>query len=257
MQEARGVSAGTHHEVGSGVGEPLTVKSLAESRHARSLDPLHPGEETESPKTALLDRLLRAQHRRRGGGGSRGGRRKTGLLGDAELDAIEAEHAEGITAAQVVEIFAERGLRFSEATFRKYVQRGLLPRSRRVGRKGKHRGSLGVYPPKTVRRVNAIKRLMGEGYTIEEIQDRFLRYTDLLERLEQNVDDVFTALREDLESPRFDTKARRSLEKEIAEAKKTADDLLKRVGGISERLSGPREEDLGPAGAAGSAEDLL
>jgi DNA-binding transcriptional MerR regulator len=179
------------------------------------------------------------------------------LLTEAELEALEAEHAEGITSAQLVAIFAERDVRLSEATFRKYVQRGLLPRSRRVGRKGKHRGSLGVYPAKTVRRVNAIKRLMGEGYTIEEIQDRFLRYTDLIEVLEESVEDVFVAFDSDLANPRFDTKARRSLKKEIAEARKTADDLLRRVGGLSERLSGPREDDLGPAGAAGSAEDLL
>ena len=34
-----------------------------------------------------------------------------------------------------MEIFRPKGVRLSEATFRKYVQAGLLPRSRRVGRK--------------------------------------------------------------------------------------------------------------------------
>jgi DNA-binding transcriptional MerR regulator len=250
-------SAGISEWLVAAAGEIVTVESLAESRHQRARAKLRRGEETERPGAALLERLVSAEHRRRGGGGSRGPRQPAGLLTEAELEALEAEHAEGITSAQLVAIFAERDVRLSEATFRKYVQRGLLPRSRRVGRKGKHRGSLGVYPAKTVRRVNAIKRLMGEGYTIEEIQDRFLRYTDLIEVLEESVEDVFVAFDSDLANPRFDTKARRSLKKEIAEARKTADDLLRRVGGLSERLSGPREDDLGPAGAAGSAEDLL
>ena len=35
-------------------------------------------------------------------------------------------------------------MKFSEATLRKYVQLGLLPRSVRVGRKGKHQGSQGI-----------------------------------------------------------------------------------------------------------------
>ena len=212
----------------------------------------------------ILDRLLAAERRRGGGGGDggdRGGSRKkkSGLLTEAELAKIESEHPDGVTATLVVSVFTDRGLRFSEATFRKYIQKELLPRSRRIGRKGKHRGSLGVYPAKTIRRVNAIKRLMEEGYTIEEIQDRFLRYTDLVEGLGEQASEILTKFSSDLlaGASRFDTKARKNLKKEITEAKKSADDLLRRVTGISARLSGPREEDLGPAGAAGSAEDLL
>jgi hypothetical protein len=78
----------------------------------------------------------------------------SGLLADRDLDAIERAHPEGMSSAQVVEVFRARGLKLSEATFRKYVQLGLLPRSRRVGRKGKHQGSMGLYPSVVVRRVN-------------------------------------------------------------------------------------------------------
>lgn len=243
---------------------PLSARPLLST----SLAGTHPSDSRGRRGQSILNRLLAAERRRGSGGrsgggsgGSRGGSRKkkTGLLTDAEVAKIEKEFEDGITAAQVVTIFSERGLRFSEATFRKYVQKELLPRSRRVGRKGKHRGSLGVYPAKTIRRVNSIKRLMGEGYTIEEIQDQFLRYTDLIEGLEEQAADVVAQFRVDLASnaARFDTKAKKSLTKEIAEAKKSADDLLRRVTEISARLQGPHEEDLGPAGAAGSAEDLL
>jgi len=67
-------------------------------------------------------------------------------LEPGELARIESEFARGLSAGAIVEIFRPKGVRLSEATFRKYVQTGLLPRSRRVGRKGKHRGSHGLYP---------------------------------------------------------------------------------------------------------------
>ena len=212
-----------------------------------------------------LDSVLPLTHAARGGsrrGGARGrgarsAENRTGLLSDEELRAVEDAHPEGITAVQVVEVFAGRGIRFSEATFRKYVQQGLLPRSRRIGRKGKHRGSLGVYPAKTVRRVNAIKRLMVEGYTIEEIQEQFLRYTDVIESLEEGLSEVFTRLETDAQNPRFDNQWRRGFKRELSEARRSADELLGRIDGMSRRVASPREDHYRSAGAAGSAEDLL
>lgn len=212
--------------------------------------------------TGIVATTLAAYHRRRGGGASRGGSSgggsgDTGLLSDAEIDDLEASYGEGITAVQVVEIFTARDVRFSEATFRKYVQLGLLPRSRRVGRKGKHRGSMGVYPAKTVRRVNDIKRLMAEGYTIEEIQAQFLRFTDTLETLEEGFTEYFSRLEEEVAGPRFDNQTRRSIARELKEARKAADDLLARLDGLSRRVAAPQSDQYRSPGAAGSAEDLL
>jgi DNA-binding transcriptional MerR regulator len=210
--------------------------------------------------SALVLSLGARSRRGGGGGGSRGGSgssTKKGLLGDDDLREVEQTYPDGITAVQVVDIFVSRGLRFSEATFRKYVQQGLVPRSKRVGRKGKHRGSLGMYPARTVRRINAIKSLMGEGYTIEEIQEQFLRFTDALEGLEEGLGEVFVRLQAEAESPRFDTKMRRDLDREIKEARKTADELLERLDGLARRTQAPRKDDYRSTGAAGSAEDLL
>jgi len=170
---------------------------------------------------------------------------------------VEAEHADGLTSVQVVDIFVSRGVRFSEATFRKYVQQGLLPRSRRVGRKGKHRGSLGVYPSRTVRRINAIKRLMDEGYTIEEIQEHFLRFTDAIEQLEEGFTEVFAQLEQQAHTPRFDGRARKGLERDIGEARRSADELMKRIDGIARRATTPPEDRFPGTGAAGGAEELL
>lgn len=212
--------------------------------------------------SSVVSTTLAAYRRRRGGGGS-GGRgsggssRKQGLLSEAELEELEATYAEGITAVQVVELFTSRDVRLSEASFRKYVQLGLLPRSRRVGRKGKHRGSMGVYPAKTVRRINEIKRLMADGYTIEEIQAQFLRFTDALETLEEGFSEFFSHLEEEVAGPRFDNQTRRSIKRELSEARKTADDLLVRLDDLSRRAAAPQGDQYRSAGAAGSAEDLL
>src|SRR5947199_7121898 len=107
-----------------------------------------------------------------------------------EYDALEQQFPQGISAAQIVDFFTPRGVKLSEATFRKYVQLGLLPRSRRVGRKGEHQGSMGLYPSTVVRRVNAIKRMMAESYTIEEIQRSFLRFKDEIEALERGLKEL-------------------------------------------------------------------
>ena len=83
---------------------------------------------------------------------------------------LEAAHPEGIPSAAVLELLKQRGVELTEATLRKYVQLGLLPRSHRVGRKGKHRGSLGLYPVGIVGRIAEIRALMDGGLTLEEIR---------------------------------------------------------------------------------------
>ena len=180
---------------------------------------------------------------------------RAALLGEDELRAIETAHADGLTAVQAVDAFTSRGIKFSEASFRKYVQQGLLPRSRRVGRKGKHKGSLGVYPPKTIRRINTVKQLMVDGYTIEEIQGQFLLYTDLVEGVAEHL----TALwhRIELDTGKLEAAAKRELLKELGETRKDADRLVGRLNDLARRVAAPRTDTLRMAGAAGGAEDLL
>src|SRR5579885_111604 len=79
---------------------------------------------------------------------------------DDELSRIEREHGEGLTSEQIVDLFTRRNLRFTEATLRKYVQLGLLPRSRRGAIAGAQRGSQGLYPATVVRRIQHLKSLL-------------------------------------------------------------------------------------------------
>jgi DNA-binding transcriptional MerR regulator len=177
------------------------------------------------------------------------------LLKADELSAIEKTFEHGITAVQIVDAFTSRGIKFSEASFRKYVQQGLLPRSRRVGRKGKHRGSLGVYPAKTVRRINTVKELMADGYTIEEIQGQFLLYTDLVEGVAENLTELCTRLAADIaDNERADKK---ELERELADTRRDGDKVVARLDTLARRVAAPRTDNLRLSGAAGGAEDLL
>jgi hypothetical protein len=78
------------------------------------------------------------------------------------------------------------------------VQLGLLPRSVRVGRKGKHRGSQGLYPAKVVRQIENIRRLLAQGYTIQELQKEpvFLsgEIDELAQKLERTLDTIARAV---------------------------------------------------------------
>ena len=203
--------------------------------------------------------VARHSRKRRGasGGASSQGAHKAGPLSEQELEDIQASYPNGMTAVQIVEVFVSRGVRFSEATFRKYVQQGLLPRSVRVGRKGKHRGSMGVYPVKAIHRINVIKSLMSDGYTIEEIQEQFLQFTDVVENLEEGLKEAFELFGSEVASPRFDSKTRKSLSKDLADAETWAEELISRITSLSERLSQSHGDSYRSTGAAGSAEDLL
>jgi DNA-binding transcriptional MerR regulator len=178
------------------------------------------------------------------------------LLKEEELRAIETQYVDGITAVQIVEVFTARGIKFSEASFRKYVQQGLLPRSRRIGRKGKHRGSLGVYPAKTIRRINEVKQLMADGYTIEEIQGELLVYTELVENVSENVAALAARLATDI-AKSLDAGTRRQLERELADARRDGERLVERMNELTRKVAAPRTDSLRLAGAAGGAEDLL
>jgi len=233
---------------------------LAARGRAAAWDEVDDVDEGRGRRTDLARAL--ASHRRRGGGGETSGgtpreSRAGELLGEDELRAIEDTYRDGLTAVQIVEVFTRRGVKFSEASFRKYVQQGLLPRSRRVGRKGKHRGSLGVYPAKAVRRINAVKRLMVEGYTIEEIQGEHLLYRDLVEGITEGLTELLDRMSADQAGPSSNPERRRVFHKDLAETRRVADELTRRLEDLTRRAAAPRADRHRRTGAAGSAEELL
>lgn len=231
-------------------GNDLLTRQRDHEPHEPSVDNVVPFRARRGPLAATF-----AARRDDDAPAAGGGAPRTSLLDEEQLRAIETTYPDGLTAVQIVDAFTSRGVKLSEASFRKYVQQGLLPRSRRVGRKGKHRGSLGVYPAKTVRRINAVKQLMLDGYTIEEIQGQFLHYTDLVEGVAENLAELWRRFERDHE--RLEPHDRRELHKLITEARKSGDVLVERLGELARRVAAPRTDTLRLAGAAGGAEDLL
>ena len=180
----------------------------------------------------------------------------TNALTEAQVREIETASPQGLTSRELVAAFSDHGVRFSEATLRKYVQLGLVPRSRRVGRKGKHLGSRGVYPVRAVRRINTIKRLMAERYTIEEIQARFLTFKNNIEILDEALGELMQRFDEAIEA-REPSAMRDRLTKELSTVRKTADALLVGVQRIEKLLVSAHEGGRPRAGGAASPTELL
>ena len=99
-----------------------------------------------------------------------------------------------------------------------------------MGRKGKHAGSTGLYPVSIVRRIALIKRMMAEGYTVEDIRGSFLTVRNRLEDVEKGLAELVAELdRKVQEHPR-----RRTWESELRVAERAALAALKRM----ERVGG-------------------
>ncbi len=178
------------------------------------------------------------------------------LLDERELVEIERSRPNGLTSREICDVFESRGIRFSEATLRKYVQLGLLPRSVRVGRKGKHRGSCGLYPSLVVRRVNTVKRMMDDDLTIEEIQRSFAKFKEEIDQLEGGLRGLLSGFEREAKGSVADPRRRGDLEKEILEAKRAAGDLIRRIADLERNLSA-RDAQPVSGTAVGGGNDLF
>src|SRR4051812_15663805 len=159
------------------------------------------------------------------------------------LSAIEKESPDGLTSAEILDVFARHDIPLSEATLRKYVQLGLLPRSVRVGRKGKHQGSQGVYPVSVVRQITTIKRMMAEDMTIERIAREFLFIRNDMAELERTLNEIFEKLDGVLRERRLDKGA--AVQRDVVGARAISRDLVARLEAIEEKLGrGTKMEKL-------------
>jgi hypothetical protein len=155
-------------------------------------------------------------------------------IDDSVLMSLEREHEAGLTSGALIDLCGAHGIALSEATLRKYVQLGLLPRSTRVGRKGKHQGSRGLYPVRAIRQLLLIKEMMAESYTIEEIRRDFLFVRTDIELLEQTLGCIFKALGRVLERRQRDNAP--LLGREVSEVKRQGRQLVSRLASLESRL---------------------
>lgn len=158
------------------------------------------------------------------------------MIDDPTLSQLERKYAAGLTSVEILDVFASHDVSLSEATLRKYVQLGLLPRSVRVGRKGKHQGSQGVYPVSVIRQILRIKQMMAESYTIEQIQREFLFIRNDVEQLEQIVSRIFKKL-EGVLKERKQERSAQAVHRDVLDARGISKDLMARLVAIEDKLT--------------------
>ena len=157
------------------------------------------------------------------------------MIDDPTLSQLERKYAAGLTSVEILDVFASHDVSLSEATLRKYVQLGLLPRSVRVGRKGKHQGSQGMYPVSVIRQILRIKQMMAESYTIEQIQREFLFIRNDVEQLEQIVSRIFKKL-EGVLKERKQERSAQAVHRDVLDARGISKDLMARLVAIEDKL---------------------
>src|SRR5688500_4274732 len=161
---------------------------------------------------------------------------------ESVLKKIEKEHVDGIASADLLSFFASHDIKFGEATLRKWVQLGLLPRSVRVGQKGKHQGSKGMYPVRVVRQILRIKELMARNLTIEEIQRQFLFVRGDIDVLVQTLGRIFQTLETIVAAQAGQVASVKTVGADVARAQAQASELVERLEKIEQRLQGPAKE---------------
>lgn len=168
-----------------------------------------------------------------------------------QIDRLEMQSPQGLSSAQILEFFSAQKVALSEATLRKYVQLGLLPRSVRVGQKGKHRGSRGLYPVRVVRQIATIKQKLLQGYTIEQIRRECLFLRGEMHEVEEVLGTIFEKLC--LVSENQDEQVRASLSSEVDRAREMGRELVARLRKLELRLTGGAAVELGRAQAMASS----
>lgn len=173
-------------------------------------------------------------------------------LDEQALAKIEREHREGLTSQQILDLLNAAQVHITESTLRKYVQLGLLPRSVRVGKKGKHQGSQGFYPSAVVRQIVRIREMMAEDWTIEQIQKEFLFVRGDIEELERTLNKVFAAI-EGAAKERASEASGHAALGELVGAKRIAEDLIDKLTAIESRLVARARLSRAKTGLAGRA----
>lgn len=157
-------------------------------------------------------------------------------VAESVLEQVERDHRDGITSADLLAFFEAQGIRYGEATLRKWVQLGLLPRSRRVGQKGKHKGSKGIYPIRVVRQILRIKELMARDLTIEDIQNQYLFVRGDLEALEQTLSRIFASLDEVVGASTTPDTVAQAVAADVEHARALSTELQQKLATIEARL---------------------
>lgn len=172
------------------------------------------------------------------------------MIDPETLAQLEKAHVAGLSSVEILDVCARYDVQLSEATLRKYVQLGLLPRSVRVGRKGKHQGSQGIYPVSVVRQILRIKQMMAESYTIDQIQREFLFIRSEVEQLESMLTRIFKKLDGVLRERKVE-RVTSAVQRDVGDARSLSKELMARLEAIESKLTSRSKLDSVSSASAG------
>jgi hypothetical protein len=150
---------------------------------------------------------------------------------------FDRAHPDGAMCQAILDFFGTHGVAISEATFRRYVKLGLVPRSVRIGRKGKHRGSCGLYPVGTAAQVNEIRRLTHGDVTIDDLVNSHFLFQKEIASADRQLAGIFDAMAASIANASVTSSERAALSAEERALRKLSRDLLKRLGALGTRIS--------------------
>lgn len=158
------------------------------------------------------------------------------------IEKYMTEYEAGISSYDVLRIFKDYGIKLSEATLRKYIQLGLLPRSHRVGtgEKGRNRGSRGLYPSSILKSINDIKRMLVEGMTLDDIARAALKYRRDISTINRDLDKLISNMTTEVMSPHFDVSLKPVIEKDLNKARDNARQLIETLENIDSTITNPK-----------------
>lgn len=151
-----------------------------------------------------------------------------------------------LSLQEIIDILQEKHeIQLTESSFRKYVQLELLPRSKRIGKKGKHKGSSGIYPASIIERFLLIRKLMAEDLTLEEIRENTVFYLNKSEAIADNVAELISHIVAEMEKLDLSPNETAQLNKALIGLNKDADKLLANLKGLLKILEAAREKHEG------------
>jgi hypothetical protein len=106
-----------------------------------------------------------------------------------------------------------------------------------VGRKGKHRGSQGLYPATAVRQIDHIRRLMSQGFTMEEIQREFLFVRGDIDALRRQLKRVYQAIEEAVQDQLREGGDEVGASEALREVRELGKELVRKLEDIERRLT--------------------
>ncbi|MGQ0504291.1 MAG: hypothetical protein ACT4TC_03155, partial [Myxococcaceae bacterium] len=95
----------------------------------------------------------------------------------------------------------------------------------------------GLYPVESVRRINAIKKMMAEGMTLEDIRRSFVFYKNHIDQVQRSLAEVLDGFEAELSERKFGDDRKQELSDELTGVRSRAQELLAEVARLGSAVT--------------------